>query len=177
LRSWELKRRLGGLAGRMMDSSVQSSTRIDPACLSESEKRLFERVYEIIDEYSGAVPPDNVLVENMELFSKALEIIVRRAVELFSTVMPKAFGGGEIEEWYFRLHFWNFMQDLIECIGNVKKWSAKDREEFLIDYRQNDMQNKLYRLPRGGFSQDELERMASEQENEREDEEGDEDSG
>ena len=131
-----------------------NSTRIDPACLSESEKHLFERVGEIIDEYSVAVPPDHVLEENMELFSKATEVIVRRAVELFSTVLPKAFGGGEVVEWYFKLHFYNFLVDWTECIANLGKWSEEDKREFLVDMKRDGMLDKVFRLHRGATAED-----------------------
>ena len=154
MRNWELKRRLGGLADRMKDDSVQNSTRIDPDCLSEGEKRLFARVDEIIDEYGGAVLPDHVLAENGELLWKAVEIVVRRAVDLFSTVMPEAFGGGEIVKWYFKLHFYNFLVDWTECVANLNKWSEEDRREFLVDMKRDGWLDKVFRLHRGGTTDD-----------------------
>lgn len=131
-----------------------NSTRIDPACLSESEKRLFARVEEIIDEYGGTVPPDHVLAENGELLWKAVEIVVRRAVDLFSTVMPGAFGGGEIVEWYFKLHFCNFLADWAECVANLNKWSEEDRRQFLVDMKRDGGLDKVFRLHRGGTADD-----------------------
>lgn len=149
-----MKRRLGGLADRMKDNSVQSSTRIDPACFSESEKRLFARVEEIIDECGGAVPPDHVLVENGELLWKGVEIVVRRAVDLFSTVMSGVSGGGEIVEWYFKLHFCNFLADWNECVANLNRWSEEDRRRFLVDMKRDGGLDKVFRLHRGGIVDD-----------------------
>jgi len=64
-------------------------------------------------------------------------------------VMKELLGGDEVEEWYFKLHFYNFFEDLKECLGNVRKWSEKDREEFLLDMKQSGMMNKVFRIPRG----------------------------
>lgn len=57
--------------------------------------------------------------------------------------------GDEIEEWYFKLHLYNFLADLSECLKRVRKWSEKDREEFLNDMKQDGMLNKVFRFPRG----------------------------
>ena len=31
----------------------------------------------------------------------------------------------------------------------MRKWSEKDREEFLLDMKQSGMMNKVFRIPRG----------------------------
>ncbi len=54
---------------------------------------------------------------------KAREIVFRRVLDMFLFAMPKAFGGGEIVEWYFKLHFYNFFVDLRECLKRVRKWA------------------------------------------------------
>jgi len=64
-------------------------------------------------------------------------------------VMKELLGHDEIEEWYFKLHFFNFFEDLKECLANVRKWSEKDREEFLSDMKRDNMINKVFRIPRG----------------------------
>jgi hypothetical protein len=53
----------------------------------------------------------------------------------------------EIEEWYFKLHFYNFFEDLKDCLANVRRWNEKDREEFLKDMKEHDMMNKVFRIP------------------------------
>jgi imidazoleglycerol phosphate dehydratase HisB len=63
--------------------------------------------------------------------------------------VPKAFCWDEIEEWYFKLHFYNFFEDLEECLAHVRRWSEKDREEFLQDMKEHGMMNKVFRIPRG----------------------------
>lgn len=142
---WKVKR----LEEKMKDVSISGTTRIDPDCLSERERTLFNKVWEIRDKYSPSIPPDDVLAEHHELFSTAQELIIRRAIDLFVTVMPMSFGGDEIEEWFFKLHFYNFMEDLIDCLRNVRKWSEEDRAEFLRDMKGSDMMNRVFRFPRG----------------------------
>ena len=56
-------------------------------------------------------------------------------------------GTHEIVEYFFRLHFYNFEVDLSECLANVRTWSEKDREEFLLDLKQHGA--SFFRLPRG----------------------------
>jgi hypothetical protein len=51
-------------------------------------------------------------------------------------VMKELLEEDEIEEWYFKLHFYNFLEDLKECLANVGRWTEKDREEFLHDLKE-----------------------------------------
>jgi hypothetical protein len=127
--------------------------RLDFDSFSEPEKQLFTRIWEIQEKY-GLNPPQDVLEANEELTSKALEIIFRRVLELFLFAVPKAFCWDEIEEWYFKLHFYNFFEDLEECLANVSRWSDKDREEFLKDMKEHDAMNKVFRIPRGPSTED-----------------------
>lgn len=122
--------------------------RIDFDSFSEPEKQLFRRIWEIEQKY-GSSPPADVIEANKEFIFKAREVISWRVLELFMFVMGEFLGGDEIEEWYFKLHFYNFSEDLKDCLKNVRKWSEKDREEFLRDMRQNGMMNKVFRIPRG----------------------------
>jgi hypothetical protein len=128
---------------------VQSDVvRLDFDSFSEPEKQLFNKIWEIQQEY-GLSPPADVVEVNKELIFKALEIVFRRVLELFLFTVPKAFCWNEIEEWYFKLHFYNFFEDLEECLERVRKWSEKDREEFLKDMKEHGMMNKVFRIPRG----------------------------
>lgn len=122
--------------------------RIDFDSFSEPEKQLFRKIWEIERKY-GSSPPVDVIEANKEFIFKAREVISRRVLELFMFVMGEVLGGDEIEVWYFKLHFYNFFEDLSDCLKNVRKWSEKDREEFLRDMKQNDMMNKVFRIPRG----------------------------
>jgi hypothetical protein len=120
--------------------------RLDFDSFTEPEKQLFNKIWEIEQEY-GFSPPADVIEANTELIFKAREIIGWRVIQLFIFVMKELLDNDEIEEWYFKLHFYNFLEDLKECLANVRKWSDKDREEFLCDMKQNDMMNKVFRIP------------------------------
>jgi len=127
--------------------------RIDFDSFTEPEKQLFRRIWEIEQKY-GSSPPADVIKANKEFFFKAREVISRRVLELFIFVMSEMLGGDEIEVWYFKLHFYNFMEDLKDCLKNVRKWSEEDRQEFLRDMKRSGMMNKVFRLPRGWSEED-----------------------
>jgi len=145
LKSWQLDRKIGVLSEKL--KSVQSDVvRLDFDSFSEPEKQLFNRIWEIQEKY-GSSPPADVIEANKELTFKALEVIFRRVLELFLFTVPKAFCWDEIEEWYFKLHFYNFFKDLEECLERVRRWSAEDREEFLRDMKESGMIDKVFRIP------------------------------
>jgi hypothetical protein len=48
----------------------------------------------------------------------------------------------EVEQWFFKFHFDNFLERWIECQKNVSKWSQKDREDFLRDMKGNPKADK-----------------------------------
>jgi hypothetical protein len=127
--------------------------KLDFDSFSEPEKLLFRKIWEIEEKY-GFSPPADVVDTNVRLIFKAREVISWRVLELFMFVMKELLGGDEIEEWYFKLHLYNFFEDLKECLTHVRKWSEKDREEFLDDMKQNDMMNKVFRIPRGPNTED-----------------------
>jgi hypothetical protein len=147
MKSWQLDRRVDALSERL--KSVSSDVvRLDFDSFSEPEKQLFRKIWEIQEE-CGLNPPADVIEANRELTSKALEVVFRRVLELFLFAVPKAFCWDEIEEWYFKLHFYNFFEDLEECLANVRNWSEKDREEFLKDMKESGMIGKVFRIPHG----------------------------
>jgi len=136
-----------------LKSVVSDVIRVDFDSFSEPEKRLFNRIWEIQQEY-GVSPPVDVIEANKELIFKASEVIVWRVIQLFVFVMKELLVHDEVEEWYFKLHFYNFFADLSECLANVRKWSERDREEFLRDMKENDMMNKVFRIPRSSNTED-----------------------
>jgi len=128
---------------------VQSDVvRLDFDSFAEAEKQLFRKVWEIQAKY-GDSPPSDVIEANMEFVFKAAEVVSWRVLQMFMFVMRMSFAGDEIEEWYFKLHLGNFFEDLNECLQRVRKWSGKDREEFLRDMKRDDMMDKVFRIPRG----------------------------
>jgi hypothetical protein len=137
-----------GALSEKLKSVPSDVVRLDFDSFSEPERQLFMKIWEIQEEY-GLNPPADVIEANRELTFKALEVVFRRVLELFIFAVPKAFCWDEIEEWYFKLHFYNFFEDLEECLAHVRRWSEKDREEFLKDMKEHGMMNKVFRIPRG----------------------------
>ena len=147
MKSWQLDKRLGDLSEKL--EPVQSDVvRLDFDSFAEAEKQLFRKVWEIQAKY-GDSPPSDVIEANMEFVFKAAEVVSWRVLQMFMFVMRMSFAGDEIEEWYFKLHFYNFFEDLKECLQRVRKWSLKDREEFLADMKRDGMMDKVFRIPRG----------------------------
>jgi hypothetical protein len=54
-------------------------------------------------------------------------------MDLFSFTMPRALMLDEVEQWFFKLHCNLFWERWLECQKNVKKWTKKDRDDFLRD--------------------------------------------
>ena len=81
-----MARRLDALAANMTDLQIEGTTRIDWHCLTERERLLFDRILKIKEEY-GRDPPADVLQTHHALFNKGIEILARRAIDLFRTVM------------------------------------------------------------------------------------------
>jgi len=145
LKPWLLERKMRALSEKL--KPVQSDiVTLDFDTFTEPEKQLFRKIWDIQNEY-GLSPPDDVLEANKELIFKALEVYSWRVTQLFISVMEGSLGDDEIEAWYFKLHFYNFFEDLKECLTNVRRWSGKDREEFLKDMKEHDMMNKVFRIP------------------------------
>lgn len=78
----DLTRRVDELSEGMKALRVKG-TRVDWNCLTSQERVLFERVWEIKDEYLPYNPPDDVLAKNHDLFIKGIELLTRRAIDLF----------------------------------------------------------------------------------------------
>jgi hypothetical protein len=149
MKALDLNRRVDGLSEKLRDTTSGSMVHLDFDSFSEPEKLLFRKVDEIEEKYrqTGSIEG---LVENGDLISKNLEVILRRVRELYCYVVPMVLGcdgTNEIVEYFFRLHFYNFEADLTECLARVHTWSEKDREEFLLDLRKNGA--FFFRIPRG----------------------------
>ena len=152
MKSWQLDRRVGALSEKLKPVA-SDVVRLDFDSFSEPEKQLFREIWKIQDKY-GSSPPADVLDANADLIFKAREVVGWRVLELFMFVMKEMLGNDEVEEWFFKLHFYNFLEDLKDCLGNVRKWSEKDREEFLRDMKESGMIDKVFRIPRGLFAED-----------------------
>ena len=90
MKPWQRNRKVGKLTIELNDLA-KSETRIDINCLTEPERKLFDRVQEIIDKYAPGNPPQDVIEKNADLWYKGLEIFGRRSMELFVEVIPASF--------------------------------------------------------------------------------------
>lgn len=147
MKPWQLNRRINGLSEDLADS-VKTETRIDFNCLSEPERQLFSKVQEIIDKYAPGIPPQDVIVKNADLWYKGLEIFARRAMDLFVEVMPASLCCDELEEWYFKVYFYNFWLDWMESIEQLRKMPKEKRDALLLERREMGLLDKVFRIPR-----------------------------
>jgi hypothetical protein len=106
--------------------------RIDFSSFTEPEQLVLLKNFELQDKYDSKWNREGVL-ENKELILKGNHIVIERLIELFLFAMPRALMLDEVEQWFFKFHFNNFLERWIECQKNVSKWSQKDREDFLRD--------------------------------------------
>ena len=147
MKPWQLKRRVNSLSQDLTDP-VKTETRIDFNCLTAPERQLFKRVQEIIDEYAPASPPEDIVVKNADLWNKGLEIFARRAVELFVGVMPASLCCDELEEWYFKMYFYNFLFDWLESIQKLREMPKERREALFCERREMGLLDRVFRLHR-----------------------------
>jgi hypothetical protein len=147
LKPWQLNRKIKGLSNRIYDS-IETETRIDVSSFSEPERKLLDKVQEIVDKYAPAKPPQDVIEKNSDLWHKGLEIFAKRATELFVYIMPLAFCCDELEEWYFKVYFHNFMLDWLEQIEKMREMPKEKREALISERREMGMLNMVFRIPR-----------------------------
>ena len=147
MKPWRINHKVGSLT-RALDDSAKSETRIDISCLTEPERKLFDRVQEIIEKYAPANPPQDVIEKNSNLWNKGLEIFGRRAMELFVEVIPASFCCDELEEWYFKVYFHNFLLDWLESVEQVRKMPKEQRDALLCERREMGILDRVFRLKR-----------------------------
>ena len=147
MKSWQLNRRVNSLSKNLADP-VKTETRIDWNCLSEPERQLLDKVQEIVDEYAPASPPQDVIEKNADLWNKGLEIFAMRAMELFVDVMPASLCCDELEEWYFKMYFYNFLFDWLESVQKLREMPKERREALLCERKDMGLLDRLFRLPR-----------------------------
>jgi hypothetical protein len=143
----QLNRKVAILSDKLGDSA-KIETRFDFNCLTEPERRLFERVNAIVDKYAPASPPDDVIEKNAGLWHKGLEIFAMRAMDLFVNVMPASLCCDELEEWYFKVYLYNFWLDWTESIQKLREMPKEHRETLLRERREMGILDKVFRLPR-----------------------------
>ena len=147
MKPWQLNRKVKGLSERI-DDSVKTETRFDINCFSEPERRLLDKVQEIVDKYAPANPPKDVIEKNADLWHKGLEIFGKRANELFVEVIPASFCCDELETWYFKMYFYNFWLDWLESVEKVRNMPKEKRDALILERREMGLLDRVFRLHR-----------------------------
>ena len=147
MKPWHLNRRVNKLSQEITDP-VKTEAKIDFNSLSEPERQLLDKVQEIVDKYAPASPPKDVIEKNADLWNKGLEIFARRALELFVDVMPASLCCDELEEWYFKMYFYNFLFDWLESVQKLREMPEERRKALLCERKDMGLLDKVFRLHR-----------------------------
>ena len=118
--------------------------RIDFGSFTEPEQLIILKNAELDEKYRFGWTHEAIM-ENKELILKCNMIAIERVNELFLFAMPRALILDEVDQFFFNVNFWGFWERWIECQNNVRKWSKKDREDFLRDMKKDSKANKKNR--------------------------------
>ena len=146
MKPWQLNRRINSLSKQLADP-VKTETKIDFNSLSGPERQLFGRVQEIVDKYAPAQPPEDVIIDNADLWRKALEIFAKRVTELFVDVLPASLCCNELEEWYFKLYFYNFWLDWMDSMKMLREMPKERRDALLLERKEMGLLDVVFRIP------------------------------
>jgi hypothetical protein len=136
----QLNKRIKELSAKLKPVSSEG-IRIDFSYFTEPEQLVLLKNFELDEKYRSGWTSEAIL-ENKEIIVKCNMIVIKRVNELFLFTMPRALMLDEIEQWLFKLNFNLFWERWIECHKNVRKWSKKDREDFLRDMEKTDKKDK-----------------------------------
>ena len=127
----QLTRRIEELKEKL--KPVQSEgIRFDFSSFTEPEQLVLLKNFELHDKYKSRWTRE-IVMENQDIILKGNQIVMTRVCELFQTAMLGALMVDDLEAWFFKFHFNDFLKCWIECQKNLQKWSNKDREDFLRD--------------------------------------------
>lgn len=147
MKPWQLNRRVDSLSKQLADPT-ETQTKIAFNSLSEPERQLLDKVQEIIDKYAPAETPQDIIYKYRDLWVKSLEIFLRRVTELFVDVVPASFCCDELEEWYFKLHFYNFGLDWVDVMKKLREMPKEQHQALLLEYKEMGVFDKIFRFPK-----------------------------
>jgi hypothetical protein len=139
----ELTKRIEELSEKLKPMPSEG-IRFDFSSFTEPEQLVILKNQELEEKYGGKWTHD-LIMENKDLILKLNHIVVSRTIELFEYAMPKAMMLTELEEWFFKFNFHDFFRRWFECQKNLKKWSEKDRQDFLRDINREPKRNKKHK--------------------------------
>ena len=138
----QLTKRIEELSEKLKPVSSEG-IRFDFNSFTEPEQLVLLKNFELDEKYRNRWTRQAIL-ENKDLIVKANHVIITRAIELFEFAMPRALMLDELEQWFFSFDFHNFLHQWIECQKNLKKWSKKEREDFLRDIKIEPKRDKKH---------------------------------
>lgn len=150
MKTWQLNKKIANLSQEIADP-IKTEIKLDYNSFSEPERVLLDKVQEFIDKYAPGKPPRDVIVKNSALWVKGLEIFSRRTMELFVEVMPATFCCDELEEWYFKVYFYNFLQDWFEMVSKLRDMPKEQHQALLLERKEMGILDKVFRFPKSGF--------------------------
>ncbi|MGA3060168.1 MAG: hypothetical protein ABSD92_07330 [Candidatus Bathyarchaeia archaeon] len=127
----QLTKRIEELSVKLKPTPSEG-VKIDFHSFTEAEQFVLLKSFELDDKYQGKWTHEAVM-ENKDIIVKANHILISRVTELFTFTMPRAMMLDEVDQFFFRFHFNTFMENWIDCMKKVSKWSKKDREDFQRD--------------------------------------------
>ena len=130
MKTADMTRRIDAVADNMKTLRIKGTTQIDWNCLTHEERTLFEKVWELKEEYLPNHPPDNVLEENHALFVKGIELIMRRAIDLFQEATKATCITTTKDETFFDLIFSLRIYWFLHEIGRHAEKNRKEEELF-----------------------------------------------
>ena len=141
MKTADMTRRIDAVADNMKTLRIKGTTRIDWNCLTHEERVLFDKVNELKEEYAPNYPPDDVLEENNELFVKGIELIMRRALDLFQEVTQAYCVMDTPDEVFFDLVFnlrifWFLHEMRRNSEKNRKEEEISEKYEKFEDFQQ-----------------------------------------
>ncbi len=105
MKTLDMKRKIDAIEESLETLRIKGTTRIDWNCLTRQERALFEKVYELKEEYAPGSPPDDVLEENNALIVKGIELVIRRGIDLFQEASRAYCMVDDQNEWFFEFIF------------------------------------------------------------------------
>ena len=147
MKPWQLNRKVNGLSN-IIDDYAKTETKIDINSFSEPERILLDKVQEFVDKYAPGLPPQDVIEKNSDLWYKGLEIFGRRATDLFVEVVPDSFCCDELEKWYFRLYFYNFLLDWLDQVKSLREMPKEKYQELFAERKEMGLLDRVFRFKR-----------------------------
>lgn len=143
-----LSDRVDELSEKIVDPPKERIARFDVGAFTEEEKVLFNKIDELRQKCGGELTPD-LNEEEKRLVFKASGILFEYALGAFKLSVLCLFGNpdGDLEKWYFNLHVYNFLADLIECYQNLRCWPLKEREDFVKLLHDTGLVERVFRFP------------------------------